>query len=76
MLRDAETISITEMMRRSPAGGGRCLPAAEAASVLVQEKSAFRGPITPKPGHSTLQLLPRILDYKWGNRPTEFIFFY
>ena len=45
------------------------------ASVLVQEKSAFRGPITPKPGHSTLQRRPRILDHKWGNRPTKFIFF-
>jgi hypothetical protein len=44
------------------------------ASVLVQGKSAFRGPISPNPGHSTCRVLPRFLDREWGNRPTESLF--
>jgi len=44
------------------------------ASVLVWGKSAFRGPISPNPGHSTCRVLPRILDREWGNRPTKSLF--
>lgn len=39
-------------------------------SVLVEGKSTRRGPITPKPAQSTPEVLPHILKYKRGNRPS------
>ena len=43
-------------------------------SVLVEGKSTRRGPITPKPAQSTPEVLPHILKYKRGNRPSEINF--